>query len=249
MPKIIYGDPGHGGKEQGVFDPGAVGNNLRECDLTLDICQRIKAHLESYDVEFRIGPQGSLFDRIKLANELKADFFLSIHINAGGGTGFESFVYTEASGVTHQFQDIIHGAIVSGFLADQSIVDRGRKQANFYVLRETNMPAVLLECLFIDNEQDATLLGFGLFLDGLANEIAYGLVKALGLQCKVSQPVPPRDVLSMAGTASKVTIKAGGKTFPAIMVDGKTYGPIRDVAEALGHRVTWYEEDKLVHII
>ena len=54
--------------------------------------------------------------------------------------------------------------------------------------------------------------------------------------------------VTVAQNDKKVTIKAGGKTFPAIMVNGKTYGPVRDVAEALGHRVDWYEQDQIVKV-
>lgn len=187
---LIFLDPGHGGKEQGVFDPGAVSGDLRECDLTLDICQRIKAKLEPYNVDVRLGPQASLFDRIKVANELKADYFLSVHINAGGGTGFESYTHPYAVPRTRALQDMIHSTVYTGFLAGQGVVDRGKKQANFYVLRETKMPAVLLECLFIDKEEDAEKLKDAAFLDGLANEIAYGLVVAFGLQRKNPEPIP-----------------------------------------------------------
>ena len=171
---------GHGGKEKGVFDPGAVANDLRECDLTIDICRRIKDRLDAYAVDCRIGPQGSLFDRVKLANELQADFFLSVHVNAGGGTGFESYVHTNAPGKTRELQIVIHSASMS-FLRKHNIFDRGRKQADFYVLRETKMPAVLLECLFIDRKDDAAKLQDEAFRDGLSNEIAWGLVNAFGL--------------------------------------------------------------------
>lgn len=243
--KIIVGDAGHGGK-----DPGACGNGLKEADITIDLIERIQTKLAPYDVDFLIGPRSdNLQERADFANQLNADYFLSIHVNAGGGTGFESYVYTDASEESRQLRDVVHDAITSGFLVDQGVVDRGRKQDNFAVLRETNMPAVLLENLFIDNEQDAAKLMDDAFLNGLANEIAWGLVKALGLKRKTPESAPiADDGFSMSGAADKVTIKAGGKTFPGIMQDGKTYGPIRDIVEALGHRVTWFEDDLVAKV-
>jgi N-acetylmuramoyl-L-alanine amidase len=183
---LIVGDPGHGSTENGVFDPGAVGNGLRECDLTLDIVRRAKDKLSAYEVDFRIAPQGSLAERVSFANDVCADFFLSVHVNAGGGTGFESYIWTFDyldGTITDELQAIIHHAVM-GYLGPQSLTDRGPKAANFEVLRETDMPALLLECLFIDNPWDSAKLKDNAFLNGLANEIAWGLVRAFNLQKK-----------------------------------------------------------------
>lgn len=184
MKKIII-DPGHGGKEKGVFDPGAVAGGLRECDLALDISKRVKIKLEPYEADVQIGPQGSLFDRVKIANELKADFFLSIHINAGGGTGFESYVYPTAPEVTKQLQGSIHKTVMA-YLSTKDVIDRGKKQKQLYVLHNTTMPALLLECLFIDHPEDAAKLKDAVFLDGLANNIAWALVVAFELKKKAT---------------------------------------------------------------
>ena len=122
-----------------------------------------------------------LYERINIANRLKADYFCSIHINAGGGTGFESFVHSTAvEKPTDKLRAILHNQIMA-YLKRKNIKDRGKKAANFAVLRSTAMPAVLLECLFIDTKADAEKLANESFLQGLANEIAYGLVRALDL--------------------------------------------------------------------
>jgi N-acetylmuramoyl-L-alanine amidase len=205
MPKIIVLDEGHGGiDETGAYDPGAVGNNLQEADLTADLAIRVQAKLAPYDVNVQICPRtDSLKERADFANKLNAEYFCSIHINAGGGTGFESYVYTEASGATRILQDVIHG-IIATYLTSLDIVDRGRKQKDLAVLRETNMSAILLECLFIDSAEDAARLKDDIFLDGLANEIAWALAFALGLEAKQrSATEQPAEYLSIpiAGTA------------------------------------------------
>lgn len=181
---LIVGSPGHGSTEAGIFDPGAVGNGLRECDITLDLCKRIKNKLAPYDVDFIILPQVSLNERIMAANLLQADFYLSIHVNAGGGTGFESYIWTWAhldETISDELQAVIHGAVVD-YLNKFGIANRGQKAANFQELRETNMPALLLENLFIDNSADAAKLKDDAFKGGLSNEIAWGLVNAFNLK-------------------------------------------------------------------
>lgn len=90
----IFIDPGHGGS-----DSGATGFGLREKDLTLNIAKRIEKILllEYDDVQVKMSRTGdqsvSLKARTNTANVWKADFLLSIHINASGGTGFESFIH------------------------------------------------------------------------------------------------------------------------------------------------------------
>ena len=186
MPKIIILDPGHGGtNSEGIFDPGACANGLKESDLTGDLCDRIATKLSAYDVDVRLCPRtDDLSERAAFANNAGADFFLSIHCNAGGGQGFESYTYTNASTESERVRKFIHESVIE-HLQKFSVVDRGMKKANFAVLRETSMPAALLECLFVDNANDAALLKNDTFLNVLANGIAWGLVVAFDLQKKV----------------------------------------------------------------
>lgn len=208
MSKILVLDKGHGGtNSSGVYDPGACGNCLQEADLVDDICNRIAAKLEPYDVQVEFAPRSdSLTARAQYANDLGADYFCSVHINGGCGTGFESYVYTDASEASKTARSIIHDEI-AGWLAKQGIVDRGKKAADFTVLAKTTMPAVLLENLFIDTAADAAKLADPDFRDGLANAIAYGLVMAMGLQKKVVS-VPEQwklDIISEAKNAGLIT--------------------------------------------
>ncbi|WP_066633028.1 N-acetylmuramoyl-L-alanine amidase [Desulfolucanica intricata] len=177
--KIVI-DPGHGGA-----DPGSVGNGLREKDLNLTVALRVNNLLKNYDVDVMLTRSGdqevSLYERAAFANRNNADYFVSVHTNAGGGTGFESFIHTNAFDRTEKLRAIIHKQVADYYLVN-GFPDRGKKQANFAVLRETNMPAVLLENLFIDNEKDAAALKDKKFLDGLADAIVQGLVSALNLK-------------------------------------------------------------------
>lgn len=175
-------DPGHGGK-----DPGAVGNGLQEKDLTLKIALKIKDMLTAYeDVRVNMTRNQdvtlSLKQRTDAANAWGADYLMSIHINAGGGTGFESFIYTGSSGITVANQNVIHGKIMEQL----NVRDRGKKSGNLHMLRESKMPAILTECLFIDTKSDAGKLKDESFLDKVALGHVNGLVAAYGLKLKPS---------------------------------------------------------------
>lgn len=185
MPIKLALNPGHnmpGG------DPGAVANGLKEAELNIAICNGIAKHLVAYDVLPTIICENDLDLICSKTNDLKADYFLSVHCNAGGGTGFESYTYyASVDQETNLVRDNLHTQIM-GYLLKQGVADRGMKIADFAVLRETNMPAALLECLFVDSAQDAAKLKDAAFIDGLSNAIAWGLVVALGLVKKVAEP-------------------------------------------------------------
>ncbi|MGX7676276.1 N-acetylmuramoyl-L-alanine amidase [Plantactinospora sp. DSM 117369] len=180
-PPKIYLDPGHGGT-----DPGAVGNGLQEKALTLDIALRTRTVLQSnWDVSIRMSRTTditrSLSYRSSDANSWGANIFVSIHINAGGGTGFESYVYPSAGAATLRLQDEVHAAVLSNARTVGSVTDRGQKTANFQVLRETAMSAVLTENLFIDRAADAALLARADFRQALAVGHARGIARYFGL--------------------------------------------------------------------
>lgn len=177
---IIVLDPGHGGS-----DPGAVGSGLQEKELVLDIAAKTRDALASYDADVYMTRDSDIdfepAERAELANRLGASYFLSIHINAGGGTGFESYVHTNAGDRSRALRDIVHNRL-SSFYSAAGFPDRGEKSANFAVLRLTGMPAVLLENLFIDRPGDAARLADPVFRAQVAVAIAAGLAQALGLR-------------------------------------------------------------------
>lgn len=177
----IFIDPGHGGS-----DPGAVGNGISEKNITLQIANEVQRILKNeYDnilikMSRTIDKTVSLSDRTNAANSWGADFYLSIHINSGGGTGFESYVYPAASSQTKKYQKSIHEEIIRQI----DLRDRGQKQANFHVLRESHMPAILTENGFIDNATDANKLKSSSYINKIARGHVNGLAKALNLHKK-----------------------------------------------------------------
>jgi N-acetylmuramoyl-L-alanine amidase len=193
MVRIVL-DAGHGG-----HDPGAVVNGLKEKDLTFAIVKHIGCLLDDYEgVEVHYTRTDDRFlelsERAAIANKLKADLFISVHINAGGGTGFESYIYNgNVSTATIAYQNVIHQEIIK---AIGNVTDRGKKRANYAVLRETHMPAILTENLFIDNSRDAAKLKSDQFLQQIAYGHVIGLEKAFGLKKKAKTQSQPQQKVS-----------------------------------------------------
>jgi N-acetylmuramoyl-L-alanine amidase len=192
--KKIFLDKGHGGS-----DPGAVANGLQEKTLTHQIVEYAVNHLfENYTgFELRVSRAGdqtlTLSQRAKMANDWGADVFVSVHINAGKGTGFESYIYNGGvSSQTVALQNVLHGEILSAMRQFGNIIDRSKKRANYAVLRETKMPAVLTENLFIDSD-DAKYLKNEAFLKAVGEAHARGIAKFLGLPQK-TKPQPQQKV-------------------------------------------------------
>jgi N-acetylmuramoyl-L-alanine amidase len=182
MAKLVVVDPGHGG-----HDSGATGEGLSEKTLTLALGKHLREELlRHFDVRVELTRSTDVFveldRRAAFANEHGADYFVSMHINSGGGTGYEDFVHTSVStsGTTERCRSAIHQAVME-LLRGQGMPDRGKKRANFAVLRGTRMPAILTENLFVESPQDAHLLRNDAFLEALAEAHARGIGAALSL--------------------------------------------------------------------
>jgi hypothetical protein len=181
----LYLDPGHGGN-----DPGAQGNGLVEKDITLDIALKIRTILlTSYEnIEVMMSRTSDitkdLSRRTNEANSWGANFFMAIHINASDGTaqGYEDYIYSNLSdtSTTAKYQDIIHAEVIKL----NQLNDRGKKKADFHVLRESSMPAILSENGFIDNAHDAALMKQTSWRQNVAQGHANGIAKAFNLKPK-----------------------------------------------------------------
>lgn len=175
----VYINPGH----DLDYDSGAVNpdNGLRECDVAAKIGAKVKEYLEAAGCECRLLQSDNLYydsqydDRpipvCADANDWPADVFVSIHCNAANGMarGTEVECYSRMSNggnLAQCIQDQIVGAL--------GTVDRGVKEMpGLIVLRHTDMPAVLVETAFIDNDDDMLLLVE--HWDDIARAIARGV--------------------------------------------------------------------------
>lgn len=195
MAKKVFWDKGHGGS-----DPGAVGNGLNEKDITYLIVEHAMWYLNEHYTGFvqnqsRSGDETlSLNQRTNEANRWGADLLVSVHVNAGGGKGFETFIYNgNAGSSTIAFQNVLHTEVLAAMRKHGSITDRGKKRANFHMLRESSMIAVLSENLFIDTKSDADKLkDKDGFLKDVGHAHARAVAKFLGLPTKNKPVAPPK---------------------------------------------------------
>ena len=185
-PKICL-DPGHGGS-----DPGATGSvGLKEKNLVLDISLKLRDYLlGGWECEIKLTRKSDVFipliERSRIANDWGADLFYSIHCNGHTNTdanGWESFIYPSVSVRTEQIQRSIHRSVWK-YLKTLHTFDRGLKRANFQVLRNTVMSAVLGEYLFVSGNIDRLLLKKPEAIDGMAKATAQGIAGALNLKKK-----------------------------------------------------------------
>jgi len=147
----IWLDAGHGGT-----DPGAVGFIAEKKDTLLYIVEmgRVLVKL-GFEVGYTRTTDNfvSLPDRGKMANFWGADYFISIHFNAGGGTGIETYALA-VGGKAQKLADVVQRELI----ASTGMASRGVKFANFEVLRDTSMPAILIEGGFVDHAGDVALI-------------------------------------------------------------------------------------------
>ncbi|WP_304943419.1 N-acetylmuramoyl-L-alanine amidase [Vallitalea guaymasensis] len=177
--KVIVIDPGHGGK-----DPGASDNGLVEKELNFDIVLYLKEYLDK-EKDIKVyytrldDSYPTLGDRTDLANDVDADFFISVHNNwyTSSAHGTEVYYLAPSSkpGMTSiKLAEIFQKAIVSAV----GTKDRGIKSGNLFVLRNTDMPAVLIEVAFLSNPTDVAKLKSETFKKNTANAIYKAILEA-----------------------------------------------------------------------
>ena len=183
----IYLDPGH---NHSGADTGACGNGLKEQDITWLIAARTRDKLETAGLMVQMSRnsitdnvgsgtlRSSLSARTQAANRWGADLFVSIHCNAGGGHGTET--YCCQGGISSGFK--LAKKVQACLVERVRLADRGVKvNPGLAVLRNSQMPAALIEAGFIDNPQDAAVLGDSAGRDRIAEAICRGICGYLKL--------------------------------------------------------------------
>ncbi|MFP4133940.1 MAG: N-acetylmuramoyl-L-alanine amidase [Halothece sp.] len=170
---LIVIDPGHGGR-----DPGAIGiEGLQEKNVVLPISRYVRDALEAKGVRVQMLRESdrfiSLSGRAEMANRANADLFISIHANAISMTrpdvnGIETYYHSQGRALATS----IHRSM----LKNTNMRDRGVRQANFYVLRNSSMPAVLVETGFLTGLEDAPRLADDNFRQEMGEAIAEGIL-------------------------------------------------------------------------
>ena len=189
----IYIDPGHGG-----VDSGASYGGVYEKNLALSVANKLKENLiqlgyqvlmtrtADYNVDFKT-------ERSQMANQSNADLFISIHFNATGlassnATGIETYWYQydpeyqpKINAAMHNDptrlaeSEILANQVQASLISGTGAVNRGVRRETFAVLRETAIPAILVELGFMDNPSDLQKIKEDAYQTKLANALAQGI--------------------------------------------------------------------------
>lgn len=225
--RTVVLDPGHGGK-----DPGAIGRGgLLEKDVALDLALRTAAHLRANGIRVILTRDTDRFwelkDRPFLAARGGGDLFVSIHLNATGTRsvqGIETFAIaaehyppTSDPRLKGRYPAVPnnrfnHSSTILGHQLQRSMVgitraeDRGLKRARFHVLKNSAMPAALVECGFLSNPQEEQKLATPSYRETVAQGLAQGILNYIALvnraKVELGAPLLQPSVPAMAGPAA-----------------------------------------------
>src|SRR6516225_5247691 len=164
-------DAGHGGSDRG----GIPGQRVAESVMNLDVAQRLKANLQTYGYRVVMTRDSDVFiplgTRVAIANSYPDAIFVCIHFNAtprSSANGIETYFYSSQS---LALASAIHYYVAGG----APTPNRGVRRRGLYVLRNTRIPAVLVECGFLTNPTEAQYAQSVAYRQKLAEEIARGV--------------------------------------------------------------------------
>ncbi|WP_410514867.1 N-acetylmuramoyl-L-alanine amidase family protein [Paenibacillus sp. BR2-3] len=170
--KLVVLDAGHGAKDSGAV--GVTGKYEKTFNLAV-VLKAAELLKKEKNIDVVLTRSNDTFlelkERAAIANNLNADLFLSVHANSGASSsasGTETYYQREASKV---LANVMHKYLMKA----TGLNNRGVRYGNFHVIRETKMPAVLLEVGYLSNKGDEALL----FTEALQNRTAAAMVSAI----------------------------------------------------------------------
>ena len=170
-PTVVI-DAGHGGHDRG----GVPGDRYAEKIYALDVSRRLEGRLRSMGYRTVMTRRGDYFvplnDRCSIANSQRNAIFVSVHFNSApreGANGVETYYYSRRSG---SLAAAVHRQVVRAAGTE----DRRVRSRGFYVLRNTRIPAILVECGFLTNRSEGRrIAGSAAHRQRLADAIALGI--------------------------------------------------------------------------
>lgn len=216
-------DPGHGGK-----DPGAIGKSIgvKEKDIVLGIAKQLAEKLKLAGHEVFMTRDEDIFisleERVKKFAMWKANFVLSIHINSAENT-HSNYISAFLDDISNNMLLESAQKMVKACSAIMNWPDGGVREANYYVLKKTDIKVCLIELGFISNaEQEKLLARFE-----TRSKLATALFR----------------VINGEQSSKKINIFFEGQLVAqGIKIDGVTFVPLRKIVEKLGYKVIWDEK-------
>lgn len=206
MTKLIALDDGHGMNTSGKRTPhiDSLGRYIPENEFNRAVVKYLNEELKRCGFKTLLtAPTDAdtpLATRVNLANNAKADLFISIHYNAFDGTfggrnpeGFSAHI-DPSRGKSEEFAKIALKYLASG----TKQVNRGVVTQQLYVTANTRMPAVLFELGFMDNPREALLMVNQAFQKEVAVELAKAVCEFYGVNYKAPAPAKPLEKVGVA---------------------------------------------------
>ncbi|MDG3131772.1 N-acetylmuramoyl-L-alanine amidase, partial [Streptococcus suis] len=195
----IYIDPGHGGR-----DSGASYGGIHEKNLAISVANKLKDNLLQRGLNVLMTRSDDTYvdfrtERSRMANESDADLFISLHFNATGvwganATGIETYWYQydpnyqpKINAAKHNDptrlaeSELLANKVQDNLIKETGAVNRGVKRETFAVLRETAIPAVLVEMGFMDNPSELNIIKEESYHVRLAKALAQGVLDWYGI--------------------------------------------------------------------
>lgn len=170
--KLVVLDAGHGAKDSGAV--GITGKYEKTFNLAI-ILKTAELLKKESNIDVILTRKDDTFlelkERAAIANNAKADLFISVHANSStssASNGTETYYQREAS---KAFANVMHKYLTPA----SGLTDRGVKYGNFHVIRETKMPAILLEVGYLSNRNDEATL----FTEAMQNRVAAAIVSGI----------------------------------------------------------------------
>lgn len=202
--KVILVDAGHNydGKDTGArYEP----YNAVEEVITWQIAEKLRINLE--DMGYKVvmtrkkvtdsigntSAVDSLQARVDMAHTSLADLYIAVHCNMGGGTGTETYCFSE-SGYSARLAELVQEKITK----ETGLFDRGVKTSKFFVIKNTLMPTILVETAFMDTQRDALLLtteyGQECFARAIADAVyEYDMMEPLKIEKENTEQTEKKD--------------------------------------------------------
>ena len=239
----IFLDAGH---NYDLPDIGASVHGLREQDVTFQVADKTREILERHGVIVCMSRKTptdilgrtvneSLNIRSNMSNSFGADYFVSIHCNAGGGVGTESYI-SATGGKRHELALRIHRQLVG-----LGLRDRGVKVGNFAVLRNTKAPAVLVELGFLDSANDNDILRNRQF--ELAEAVAKGILEQCGIEYKGGEEMAKINIIRDSNGTIQLEINGAKPKLPGLFLADNAAGTtqLAHLLREIGHEVSWVD--------
>ena len=256
--KVFIG-VGHGGT-----DSGAVGNGMKEKDITLKVATYCKNYLQKYGINVMMSrykdENDSVTEEVKECNAYDPDVAIDVHVNAGGGDGFEAF-YHYAGGVGKTLAQNIESEVKkAGQNSRGCKIKKNSSGKDYYAfIRNTKCPAVICELGFIDNKTDLAAFDTDAEMKKFGEAYAKGILKTLDVDTTtdVSRETylvkVTDDALNIRSGAGAEYSKVGCITDHGVYTivkekkasDGGTWGLLKSYAEKENGWINLYYTKKV----